>query len=89
MALDVGCHPHAPPSRQSDGPQVELSELRHPAREMMIRSRRQDRAVNRGRAGGSNMTTYNVGYLVGSLAKASINRKLSRALYDLPHKSCI
>ena len=26
------------------------------------------------------MTTYNVGYFVGSLAKASINRKLSRAL---------
>src|SRR6478672_7668527 len=29
------------------------------------------------------MTTYNVGYFVGSLAKASINRKLSRALVRL------
>jgi chromate reductase len=29
------------------------------------------------------MTTYNVGYLVGSLAKASINRKLARALVRL------
>ena len=26
------------------------------------------------------MTTYNVGYIVGSLAKASINRKLAKAL---------
>jgi hypothetical protein len=29
------------------------------------------------------MTTYNVGYLVGSLAKASINRKLAKALVRL------
>jgi len=29
------------------------------------------------------MTTYNVGYLVGSLAKASINRKLALALAQL------
>ena len=29
------------------------------------------------------MTTYKVGYLVGSLAKASINRKLARALVRL------
>ena len=29
------------------------------------------------------MTTYNVGYFVGSLAKASINRKLARALTNL------
>lgn len=29
------------------------------------------------------MTTYSVGYLVGSLAKASINRKLARALTRL------
>ena len=29
------------------------------------------------------MTTYNVGYLVGSLAKASLNRKLARALASL------
>jgi chromate reductase, NAD(P)H dehydrogenase (quinone) len=29
------------------------------------------------------MSTYNVGYFVGSLAKASINRKLSRALVRL------
>jgi chromate reductase len=29
------------------------------------------------------MTTYNVGYLVGSLAKASLNRKLARALATL------
>ena len=32
------------------------------------------------------MTTYNVGYFVGSLAKASINRKLSRALARLAPK---
>ena len=29
------------------------------------------------------MTTYKVGYLVGSLAKASINRKLAKALVRL------
>lgn len=29
------------------------------------------------------MTTYNVGYIVGSLAKASINRKLAKALIKL------
>jgi chromate reductase len=29
------------------------------------------------------MTTHNVGYLVGSLAKASINRKLAKALVRL------
>ena len=29
------------------------------------------------------MSTYKVGYLVGSLAKASINRKLSKALIRL------
>jgi chromate reductase, NAD(P)H dehydrogenase (quinone) len=29
------------------------------------------------------MTTYDVGYLVGSLAKASINRKLALALAEL------
>jgi chromate reductase, NAD(P)H dehydrogenase (quinone) len=29
------------------------------------------------------MTTYNVGYFVGSLAKASLNRKLARALVRL------
>jgi len=32
------------------------------------------------------MTTYNVGYFVGSLAKASINRKLARALARLAPK---
>ena len=39
----------------------------------------------RGTAGGS-MTTYNVGYFVGSLAKASINRKLALALVRLAPK---
>ena len=29
------------------------------------------------------MAAYNVGYIVGSLAKASINRKLSKALVRL------
>jgi chromate reductase len=29
------------------------------------------------------MRTYSVGYLIGSLAKASINRKLARALVRL------
>jgi chromate reductase len=29
------------------------------------------------------MTTYNVGYLIGSLASASINRKLAKALVQL------
>ena len=29
------------------------------------------------------MTIYNVGYLIGSLAKASINRKLAKALIQL------
>ena len=29
------------------------------------------------------MTTYRVGYLIGSLAKASLNRKLARALVEL------
>ena len=29
------------------------------------------------------MTTYKVGYLVGSLAKASINRKLAKVLVNL------
>jgi chromate reductase len=29
------------------------------------------------------MTTYKVGYLIGSLAKASINRKLANALVRL------
>jgi chromate reductase len=33
------------------------------------------------------MTTYSVGYFVGSLAKASINRKLSRALARLAPKA--
>lgn len=33
--------------------------------------------------GGSRMATYNVGYFIGSLAKASINRKLSKALINL------
>jgi chromate reductase len=33
------------------------------------------------------MTTYNVGYLVGSLAKASINRKLALALVRLAPKA--
>jgi chromate reductase len=32
------------------------------------------------------LTTYNVGYFVGSLAKASINRKLARALARLAPK---
>ena len=32
------------------------------------------------------MTTYNVGYFVGSLSKASINRKLARALVRLAPK---
>ena len=32
------------------------------------------------------MTTFNVGYLVGSLAKGSINRKLARALAKLAPK---
>jgi chromate reductase len=32
------------------------------------------------------MTTYNVGYFVGSLAKASINRKLALALVHLAPK---
>ena len=35
------------------------------------------------------MTTYNVGYLVGSLAKASINRKLAHALARLAPKELI
>jgi chromate reductase, NAD(P)H dehydrogenase (quinone) len=35
------------------------------------------------------MTTYNVGYFVGSLAKASINRKLSRALVRLAPRELI
>jgi NAD(P)H-dependent FMN reductase len=29
------------------------------------------------------MTTYKVGYLIGSLARASINRKLTKALVRL------
>jgi len=29
------------------------------------------------------MTTYNVGYIIGSLAKGSINRKLAKALVRL------
>ena len=29
------------------------------------------------------MTTYNVGYIIGSLAKGSINRKLAKALVKL------
>ena len=29
------------------------------------------------------MTIYKVGYLIGSLAKASINRKLAKALIQL------
>jgi chromate reductase, NAD(P)H dehydrogenase (quinone) len=33
--------------------------------------------------GGTSMTTYQVGYLIGSLAKASINRKLATALVRL------
>jgi NAD(P)H-dependent FMN reductase len=33
--------------------------------------------------GGTSMTTYKVGYLIGSLAKASINRKLATALVRL------
>ena len=33
--------------------------------------------------GGTSMTTYKVGYLIGSLAKASINRKLAKALVRL------
>ena len=33
--------------------------------------------------GNPRMTTYTVGYFVGSLAKASINRKLARALVRL------
>jgi chromate reductase len=33
--------------------------------------------------GGTSMTTYQVGYLIGSLAKASINRKLAKALVRL------
>jgi chromate reductase len=37
-------------------------------------------------AGGDDMTKYSVGYLVGSLAKASINRKLGRALVRLAPK---
>lgn len=32
---------------------------------------------------GRPMTTYNVGYLIGSLASASINRKLAKALVQL------
>ena len=32
------------------------------------------------------MTTFNVGYFVGSLAKASINRTLARALVSLAPK---
>ena len=34
-------------------------------------------------AEGRTMTTYKVGYLIGSLAKASINRKLAKALVRL------
>src|SRR4029079_8743933 len=34
-------------------------------------------------AGGETVTTYQVGYFVGSLAKASINRKLALALVRL------
>jgi chromate reductase, NAD(P)H dehydrogenase (quinone) len=37
-------------------------------------------------AGGETVTTYNVGYFVGSLAKASINRKLALALVRLAPK---
>jgi chromate reductase len=37
-------------------------------------------------AGGEAVTTYNVGYFVGSLAKASINRKLALALVRLAPK---
>jgi len=37
-------------------------------------------------AGGDGMANYSVGYLVGSLAKASINRKLGRALVRLAPK---
>src|SRR5919205_4277714 len=33
--------------------------------------------------GGTSMTTYKVGYLIGSLAKESINRKLATALVRL------
>ncbi|KAK0360897.1 hypothetical protein LTR94_025544, partial [Friedmanniomyces endolithicus] len=29
------------------------------------------------------MTTYNVGYIIGSLSKGSINRKLAKALVKL------
>ncbi len=41
------------------------------------------RRSRRGELGGSAMTTYKVGYFVGSLAKTSINRKLARALVRL------
>src|SRR3954451_23557866 len=34
-------------------------------------------------SGGDGMTTFSVGYLVGSLAQASINRKLAGALVQL------
>ena len=44
------------------------------------------RGSNDGATGGSSMTTYNVGYFVGSLAKASINRKLALALVRLAPK---
>jgi chromate reductase len=37
-------------------------------------------------AGGEAVTTFNVGYFVGSLAKASINRKLALALVRLAPK---
>ena len=33
------------------------------------------------------MTTYKVGYLIGSLAKQSINRKLAKALIRLAPES--
>jgi chromate reductase len=38
------------------------------------------------RAGGVHVTTYTVGYFVGSLATASLNRKLARALARLAPK---
>lgn len=34
------------------------------------------------------MTTFGVGYFIGSLARASINRKLAHALVGWPRQGC-
>jgi len=74
-----------PLDRQTDL-SVRIRALRHRAEEVMILRGVRDVSDESRRTGASNMTTYNVGYFVGSLAKASINRKLSRALLRLAPK---